>query len=100
MQTIFEDGKEIVSSTNMMATDFGHTWRSETCPGRLFRIEFTIGLSTDPTVYTFAVDGIKFVDMPKKGSAGGSIGSGSNYKSSNSHTGTPVANSHHAIVVP
>ena len=55
----------------MLATDFGHTWRSETCPGRLFRVEFTQSISTDPTVYTFMVDGIKFTDMPKRGSIGG-----------------------------
>jgi hypothetical protein len=56
----------------VLATDFGHTWRSESCPGRLFRVEFVVSLNpTEPTVYTFMVDGIKFVDMPRKGMIGG-----------------------------
>jgi hypothetical protein len=67
LKTITEDGKRITEATGVLKTDFGHTWKSETCDSRLFRVEICTGYSTDPFEYTFSVDGIRYTDMIKKG---------------------------------
>ena len=53
----------------------------------MFRVEFVTSFTTDPTVYTFTVDGIKFVDMPKKGKIGNGGGDGGNFAKNRSING-------------
>lgn len=57
-KVISENGQEI-ASTEVLATDFSHGWQSATCPGRIFRIEADIGVTSDHT-YTFSIDGTSF----------------------------------------
>lgn len=61
-KTIYENNHEIVSASNLFATDFSHGWTSTSC-GRFFRIEASVTLSQDN--YVFSVDGVRFFDMPR-----------------------------------
>jgi len=63
-KTIYEDGKEIVSVTNMLNTDFTHGW-SSFATQRLYRIEVNLNFSSDP-VFIFSIDGVAFIDFPQK----------------------------------
>lgn len=64
LKTVFENSREIVSSANMLATDFSHGWHSEKSQ-RFFRIEASTGLTSDH-LYLFSVDGVQFTDMPHR----------------------------------
>jgi hypothetical protein len=68
LQTIFEDGKEIISSTSLLATEFGHSWNSENSL-HIFRIEANLSMTSEHT-YMFLIDGQRFIDMPRKPIAG------------------------------
>ena len=47
----------------MLQSDFSHGWTSLQTH-RFFRIEANMGITQDS--YTFSIDGIRFIDMPKK----------------------------------
>lgn len=63
-RTIKENGREIVSSTNMTATDFSYGWDSQ-FSHRLFRIEAQSNVTVEND-YIFTIDGIRFQDLPPK----------------------------------
>eukprot|EP00595_Chromulina_sp_UTEXLB2642_P003756 CAMPEP_0196765638 /NCGR_PEP_ID=MMETSP1095-20130614/10245_1 /TAXON_ID=96789 ORGANISM="Chromulina nebulosa, Strain UTEXLB2642" /NCGR_SAMPLE_ID=MMETSP1095 /ASSEMBLY_ACC=CAM_ASM_000446 /LENGTH=573 /DNA_ID=CAMNT_0042124015 /DNA_START=152 /DNA_END=1873 /DNA_ORIENTATION=+ len=63
-KTILENGKEIFSSSNILATEFSHAWNSEGC-NHMFRIDANLGLTSEHT-YMFSIDGVNFLDMPRK----------------------------------
>lgn len=68
-RTIKENGREIVSSSNVMATDFSYGWDSPNTH-RLFRIEAQSNVTVEND-YIFTIDGIRFSDLPPKPVAGG-----------------------------
>lgn len=61
-KVIIEDGREIVSDTNFLASEFSHGWNSN---GRMFRVEVNAGLMQDPT-YVFSIDGVRYEDFQEK----------------------------------
>lgn len=62
LKTIYENGIEVVSASNVLAQDFSHGWQSGQ---RVYRIEAAIGVASDH-LYTFSIDGIKYIDFPFK----------------------------------
>jgi hypothetical protein len=64
-KTIIEDGKEIISSSSLVASDFSHGWSSENALHHIFRIEISTAISTD-IEYIFSIDGVKFSDLPRE----------------------------------
>eukprot|EP01031_Cornospumella_fuschlensis_P033288 gene33288-40271_t len=63
-KTLFEDGKEITSSTSVMSTDFSHGW-SSLRTRRMYRVEIQLQLTQEHT-YIFSVDGVPYTQMPDK----------------------------------
>ena len=60
IQTIFEDGREIVTSSGLMSKDFTHGWNSS---NYIFRVEVDGRLEHQ---YTFSIDGVPFIQMQRK----------------------------------
>lgn len=69
---IYEDSKEIVCVTSLLTTEFNHTWNSENS-SHIFRIEANFGIASEHT-YVFLIDGVRFIDMPRKPLSGTSYG--------------------------
>jgi hypothetical protein len=63
-KTVYEDGKEIVTVSNMLNTDFTHGWSSHATQ-RMYRIEVNLNFSSD-AVFIFSIDGVAFMDLPQK----------------------------------
>jgi hypothetical protein len=58
---IFEDGREIVTSSSVMSKDFTHGWNSS---NYIFRVEVDGRVEHD---YVFTIDGVPFAQMQRKG---------------------------------
>jgi hypothetical protein len=63
-KVIFEDGKEIVNTTSMLNTDFGHGW-SSLATRRLYRVEANLTMNGE-LAFIFSVDGVPYIDFPQK----------------------------------
>lgn len=60
-RTIYEDGREIISTQGIFSTEFSHGWESNK---HIFRIEAITGLGDHS--YIFTIDGVKFEDFQDK----------------------------------
>jgi hypothetical protein len=63
-KVIYEEGKEIVNTTSMMNTDFGHGW-SSMATRRLYRVEANLTMNGE-LAFIFSVDGVPYIDFPQK----------------------------------
>lgn len=61
---IFEDGKEVVNTTSMLNTDFGHGW-SSLATRRLYRVEANLTMNGE-LAFIFSVDGVPYIEFPQK----------------------------------